>query len=96
MCTAYAQGHSGGMWGRFSRRLARDSEIVDLLFKLRGKVTDLEQRADALEAAHQALRGKLYQVGAHKPPPDAPAAPRSKGEVLREYFTPGRPAKHSE
>jgi hypothetical protein len=84
------------MWGRFNRRLAQDREFFELVLKLKVRVTALEEQITALEAGHERLRGKLYQSGAHKPPEAAPEAPRSKGEILRDYFVPGRPAKHSE
>ena len=82
------------MFGRFSARRAHSVEVFELVLALKAKVRLLEERADAMEAAQERLRGRLYGTGAHKTPPDAPPRPVSKGEVLRDYFTPGRPAKH--
>jgi len=83
----------GGMWPFSKRRLASDQDLVDLVFKLRARVTALEERADASEAAQERLRGRLYATGQHKPPQE----PRelSKAEILNRHFTPGRPVNHS-
>lgn len=87
------RGTTGGMWGRFSRRLAQDRELFELVLKLKTRITSLEEHVATLEAAQERLRGRLYQSGAHKPPETPPEAP-SKASVLRDYWTPGRPAKH--
>jgi len=82
------------MWPFPSARLARDTEIIDLVFKLRARITALEERADASEAAAERLRGRLYATGAHKPPQE-PQSP-TKADVLREAgFVPGRPMRHT-
>jgi len=47
----------------------------------------LEEKLQALEAAHERLRGRFYQSKSHEP--------TSKADILREFgYMPGRPAPH--
>ena len=93
--TGYQQGLNRGVWPFSNARLAKagDQDLVDLVFKLRARVTMLEERADATEAAQERLRGRLYAIGAHKAP--EPARQPTKAEILNAHFTPGKPVNHS-
>ena len=55
------------------------------------RVEKLEERLDALKAAHDSLRGRFYATrGEGSGPPAA-----DKASVLRDFgFVPGRPAPH--
>jgi hypothetical protein len=55
------------------------------------KLREIEERLDALEHAHERLRGRFY---AKSGPREGPQ-PQSKAEILREFgYMPGRPAPH--
>jgi hypothetical protein len=82
------------MWPFRSHRLAHDQEIIDLVFKSRQRITDLEERIAAAEAAHERLRGRFYATKGQTPP-DEPK-PLTKAEILLQAgFRPGQPMKHS-
>jgi len=55
------------------------------------QLKELLERLDALEAAHERLRGRFYALGGGK----APREPQSKAEILRDFgFMPGKPTPH--
>jgi hypothetical protein len=77
--TAYAQ-HLHSLAARCHGLELRIKELEDLILQLR--------------KSHEALRGRFYASGAHKEP--APPQPtETKASVLREFFTPGKPARHT-
>lgn len=50
----------------------------------------LEEKHQALAAAHERLRGRFYALKGPEP-----TEPRSKAEILREFgYRPGQPAPH--
>lgn len=94
--TRYLQGLNRGVWPFRRKQLATDQDVIELVFKLRARVTALEERADATEAAQERLRGRLYATGQHKPAPVVePPRPLTKAEILNQHFMPGRPVKHT-
>jgi len=85
------------MWP-FTRR-TRVSEVSDealaalakQLHAVGLKQADLVERLEALEAAHERLRGRFYALGGGR----APREPQTKAEILREFgYQPGKPTPH--
>lgn len=73
------------MWP-FARKSTPDHEA-------RLAIQKLADELQALKASHVSLRGRVYATGQHKAPEEAREP--TKAEVLRQYWTPGQPAKHT-
>jgi len=82
------------MWP-FSDRAAGLRLLAKRLQETESRVTLLEERQEALALALERLRGRFYASGMHKREPDADHQPQTKAEILREFFKPGQPTRHT-
>lgn len=87
------------MWPFSRRSQASDGaspEALAILAKqihgLGLKLNETVERLEALEAAHERLRGRFYAKAGSR----EPTGPMTKAEVLRDFgFVPGKPAPHT-
>jgi len=83
------------LFHRKSTGIARDDPVVlALLQQIHGHELRLKQvleRVEAMEAAHERLRGRFYATKG----PEPAKQPESKAEILKAFgFMPGKPAPH--